>query len=138
PPVPPGATISVINRTWTATDDCGNHSTCVQQITVRDTRGPILTLPADAMLECPGDTRTNVTGSAIVQDACGGPVVVTYTDSVSNGCGGTKLIARTWTATDQNGNVSNAVQIITVRDTTPPSIACPPDQSVNQGDIWTF
>src|SRR2546422_1000105 len=34
PPVPPGCLVSVFDRTWTATDACGNHSTCVQRITV--------------------------------------------------------------------------------------------------------
>src|SRR5437667_6241217 len=66
PPVLPGATISVINRTWTATDDCGNRSICVQQITVRDTAPPVITVPDVVLLECPvSDTSANVTGAAM-------------------------------------------------------------------------
>jgi len=47
---------------------------------------------------------------------------LTYSDSVSNGCGGTKVVSRTWTATDQCGNSTNRVQTITVRDNAPPTI----------------
>jgi hypothetical protein len=35
----------VITRTWKATDNCGNFSTCVQTITVTDTHGPVVTCP---------------------------------------------------------------------------------------------
>src|SRR5207245_1935303 len=63
PPVLPGATVNVINRTWRATDDCGNSSTCVQQFTVRDTTPPAIAAPPDVVLECPAtDISTNVTG----------------------------------------------------------------------------
>src|SRR5260370_30396774 len=51
PPVLPGATISVINRAWSAVDACGNQSTCVQQITVRDTTPPSIAAP-DVALAC--------------------------------------------------------------------------------------
>src|SRR5437667_10380866 len=66
PPVLPGATVSVIDRTWFATDDCGNTSTCVQRITVRDTTPPAIAVPPDVVLECPvSDTSANVTGAAM-------------------------------------------------------------------------
>src|SRR5439155_2448973 len=71
PPVLPGTTVNVIDRTWAATDDCGNTSTCVQRITVRDTAPPVLVTPPDVALECPAnDTSTNTTGVAVVQEAC--------------------------------------------------------------------
>src|SRR5260370_8856771 len=38
---------------------------------------------------------------------------------------GTKIIARTWTATDACGNFASCVQTITVRDITPPSLVIP-------------
>src|SRR6185369_17681361 len=98
PPALPGQTISVINRTWTATDDCGNQSNCGQQITVRDTTAPLIVAP-DLVLECPADTSTNSTGGAIATDA-GGGVIISYSDTVTNGCAGTKVVSRLWTATD--------------------------------------
>jgi hypothetical protein len=124
PPVLPGSTMSVINRTWTATDACGNASTCVQQITVRDTTPPSLSVPVDMVLECPADTSTNSTGAATATDACSS-IMISYSDTVSNGCGGTRIVSRLWTAVDSSGNSTNALQIITVRDTTPPSVTAP-------------
>src|SRR6185369_10890461 len=125
PPVLPGLTVSVLDRTWTATDNCGNQGSCVQRITVRDTTPPVLSTPPDLVLEYPAYTTVANTGTATAQDGCGS-AVVTYSDSVSNRCAGTKVITRTWTASDLSGNTTNGVQMITVTDTTPPTIVCPP------------
>ena len=114
----------VISRLWTATDACGNATNALQIITVRDTTRPSITRPADVVLECPADISPAKNGTATGVDACGS-VTVTYSDSVSNGCGGTKIISRLWTAVDACGNSTNALQKITVRDTTPPAIVCP-------------
>src|SRR5262249_20864369 len=118
------AATKLINRTWTATDGCGNSANGVQTITVRDTTPPALKLPANLTLQCPGDTRTNVTGVATATDGCGA-VTISYSDVVSNGCALTKTVQRLWTATDQCGNTTNGLQTITVVDTTKPSISCP-------------
>src|SRR5207302_433087 len=112
---------------WTATDGCGNNASCVQMITVRDITGPSITCPQDLVLECPAITTTNATGVATAQDTCS-QVTIRYSDSVTNNCGGTKVIARTWTATDACGNSTNCVQTITVRDITKPVVTCPPDR----------
>src|SRR5207249_10799415 len=71
PPVIPGRIVNLFDRTWTATDDCANHSTCVQRITVRDTTPPSLSVPADLGLDCPAGIGTNATGVAVAQEACG-------------------------------------------------------------------
>jgi hypothetical protein len=129
-PVPTGRTMSVISRTWTATDDCNNSSTCSQTITVTDSKPPVITAPANLTLECPvTDTSTNVTGAAIAQDACGSSTI-SYSDVVSNSCPGTRVLYRTWTAIDDNGFTTNVVQTITVRDSTPPALIIPADISL--------
>ena len=114
----------VISRTWTATDQCGNSTNCVQTITVQDTTQPTITAPGDVVLECPNNATTNLTGVATAQDTCGS-VTITYSDTVSNTCGGSKIISRTWTARDACGNSANAVQTITVQDTTSPRLTQP-------------
>jgi hypothetical protein len=114
----------VISRTWRATDQCGNSSTCVQTIAVTDTKLPVLAMPTNAIVECGGSTAPAATGFATATDTASTPIV-TYTDAFTPLCGETKLINRTWTATDACGNKTNAVQLITVRDTTPPSLTIP-------------
>src|SRR5206468_1227106 len=121
-----GAT-QVISRTWSATDECGNSSSCVQTITVQDTIKPTIQCPPDRLLDCPADTSTNATGVATAQDVCG-QITLRYVDAVSNKCTGTKVILRTWTATDQCGNTNSCVQTITVQDITRPVLTLPPDK----------
>src|SRR6266496_3471360 len=117
----------VIARTWTATDACNNSVSCVQTITVRDTLKPTIICPPDRVLECPADTSTNACGVATAQDTCSA-VTIRYSDATTNNCAGSKVIARTWTATDACSNSISCVQTITVRDTLKPIITCPPDR----------
>ncbi|MGB2808797.1 MAG: hypothetical protein WBC22_13720, partial [Sedimentisphaerales bacterium] len=106
-------------RTWTATDESGNSSTCVQIITVVDTTPPAITCPPDVTLECPADTSVEVNGSATAVDTCSS-VAIAHSDLWQPGCGNTGILARTWTATDDCGNSSSCLQTLTVVDTTPP------------------
>src|SRR5439155_10637432 len=132
-----GNTMAIL-RTWTATDACSNSTSCVQTITVHDTRPPSLTIPSNKTLECPADTTTNATGVATATDTCG-LATVSFSDSVSNTCGGGMIITRTWTAIDDCNNSTNRAQLNTVRDTTRPTLhipanavlQCPADTSTN-------
>ena len=46
-----------IARTWTATDACGNTSTCLQTITIEDSTPPAFTIcAADITIECTAST----------------------------------------------------------------------------------
>jgi len=86
------------------------------------TTPPEIICPSDINdLECPGDTHPDNTGYATATGGCP-PVVVSWSDETVQGCGNTKTITRTWTATDECGNPSSpCVQTITVVDTTPPT-----------------
>ena len=63
------------------------------------------------------------------------PSSLTYSDVVSNSCGNTKTVWRTWTATDACGNSTNGMQTIVVQDTTKPSITCPNISIQCTGDV---
>src|SRR5262249_9753391 len=114
----------VISRVWTAIDACGNTTNRAQTITLRDTSKPTITVPPDLTLECGASTAPSATGSAAGQDTCSS-VNITYSDSISNNCGGSRVISRTWTVVDGCGNSISGLQRITLRDTTPPSLRLP-------------
>ena len=123
---------SVITRTWTATDACGNAITCDQIITVEDTTPPVIVCPADVTVECDASILPADTGMATATDNCDAASVITFADVVAAGaCPQESVITRTWTATDDCGNAITCDQIITVEDTTPPVITCPADVAVS-------
>src|SRR6185436_19483635 len=113
-----------LTRTWTATDDCGNSSTCSRTISVTDNTAPVITCPNPApSVECP---NTPNFGSASASDACDNNVVPTSSDVTTPGnCPQEYSVTRTWTATDDCGNSSTCSRTISVTDNTPPSITCP-------------
>ncbi|NCU32064.1 MAG: HYR domain-containing protein, partial [Candidatus Moranbacteria bacterium] len=100
----------IITRTWTATDNCGNSITHVQEITVQDTTSPTITFcpnPLDPFVNDPGLCYGSLSFEALAIDNCsdvsivysiGGseislsyefpvgvtPVVITATDECGN------------------------------------------------------
>jgi hypothetical protein len=127
-----------ITRTWTATDACGNFSTCTQTINIVDTTPPSITCPADATVECDESTAPANTGSATATDNCDASPTISFTDVVTPGsCPQEKTITRTWTATDACGNSASCTQTIEVVDTTPPTVSCPSNVTVylEPGDV---
>jgi uncharacterized repeat protein (TIGR01451 family) len=117
---------TIITRTWTATDTGGNVATCTQIITVVDTTPPVLTVPPDMAVGAGDPTDPAYTGWATATDNCDPSPEITYSDSWCWVCCSDQL-TRTWTATDDCGNSTSAVQRITALDNTPPVITVPPD-----------
>ncbi len=115
-------------NTWTVTDDCGNVSTTFTQvITIQDTAAPMFTgnLPQDITVSCdavPQPAEMNAS------DDCNGnlPIVFSETKSdIQNGCASNYTLTRTWKTSDCAGNTASYTQIITLRDTTPPTGTAP-------------
>src|SRR5205814_3750219 len=71
----------MILRTWTATDGCGNSSTCLQTISFKDTTLPLITCPADLTLECTVAPTTNNTRVATATDTCSGIANMSFADA---------------------------------------------------------
>jgi hypothetical protein len=119
-----------IHRTWKATDDCGNFSTCLQDIFVDDNQAPTITCPPNITIECSANTGPGTTGTATASDNCDGTPTITFSDVTSAGGPQTFIITRTWNASDDCGNSSTCIQLIQVHDATPPVITCPSNVTV--------
>ncbi len=127
----------VISRTWIATDESGNFSTCVQTITVRDITAPVITCPVSVTLNCQDNNSSATTGVATATDNCSAVTITQSQISTQTATGSghyNYVISRTWTATDESGNFSTCVQTITVRDITAPVITCPVSVTLNCQD----
>src|SRR5206468_6781717 len=70
---PPGAT----TVSCTATDTKGNHGAASFTVTVTDTAGPVVTVPANATVEATGATGATFTYTATASDLVDGPRAVT-------------------------------------------------------------
>jgi hypothetical protein len=134
--VTPGAcpNARTITRTWSATDGCGNVSSCVQTIEVVDTTVPTVACPADVTIECDQSTDPSNTGLATATDNCDENSLIAYSDAEIPGhCPQEKTVNRTWSATDACGNSSSCVQTIRVVDRTPPVIE---NIAVSPSSLW--
>ncbi len=115
----------------TVKDKAGESSVCTASVRLDDTTPPAVTCPADKTLECPANTDPSATGTATATDNCSVPVIG-HADVVTPNCGGTKTIARTWSATDASGNTATCVQTVKTVDTTPPVVT----SSVARDELW--
>lgn len=137
----PAGTTTVV---YTATDLCGNTSTCAFDIIVSGTccmTAPELTCPS-TYLGCPSGgldpSQTGIATAIAGSDYCDTPEV-TYTDeTISTGpCAGSTEILRTWTATYPSlpELSSTCQQSIVLADTKAPLISnCPSDITVSPND----
>ncbi|MBI1266718.1 MAG: hypothetical protein GC193_04705 [Cryomorphaceae bacterium] len=122
---------AVLQRTWTATDACGNTSVASQLVTWVDAEGPVFSgVPSDGVASC---NDIDVAPTVTATDACEGSVPV-FMDEVLSVQGCVISIVRTWTATDMCGNVSTATQTLTANDTSAPVITGAPVLSIECSD----
>src|SRR5204863_7997552 len=111
---------------WTATDGCGNASTCAQTINVYDNEAPAITCPAKIGRASCREKVSLYTGSATATDNCSG-ATVTYLDGPhSDGnCAGNYSFVRTWTATDGCGNARSEERRVRIEDRARSALFCP-------------
>jgi hypothetical protein len=116
--------VEIIQRTWTATDGCGNSVSATWTITVTDEQGPALSgIPEDQVLNC-GETVADVVVFA-TDDCSADPLVGLSVVTNPLTCG--EELVRTWTATDGCGNTTTDVQVILFTDTEAPVFTVVPE-----------
>jgi len=105
---------------WIVSDAAGNSDYAIQQIFIVDTTAPEITPPADIITEAQSMIGNTVAiGESHAMDSV--EVRSITNDAPSTFSLGETIV--TWTAMDSTGNSANATQLITLIDTTSPSIA---------------
>jgi hypothetical protein len=100
----------------------GTGTQCTGEVHLHDATAPVITCPAEAILECPG--RGADIGLAGAADTCDpAPRLVNNAPALLPL--GTTVV--TWTATDASGNQATCQQSVLVRDSIAPAIVCPSD-----------
>lgn len=101
-----------IRRLWTASLD-DNYDSCVQVISVVDNEAPVIACPPPAQVVSVDHAIPANTGYPEVTDNCTELVQITFEDQVgSTAADSDWTIIRTWIATDDCGNTSSCIQLI--------------------------
>ena len=126
-----------ITRTYKATDDAGNTSTCAQVYTIYDEEPPYFLNPpptATINVSCPKDVpqvfpltgRDNCTPDDELED-----ITADFKEVKTAGsCPNKYTLTRTWTLSDACGNTAVYSQVINVNDITPPEFTSTPQHSI--------
>jgi len=120
-------------RTFKATDDAGNTSTCAQIITVNDNEAPYFLQPSPTSplnVSCPSDVppayiftgRDNCTPDDELEDL----TAVFKQVKTEGSCANKYTLTRTWTLSDGCGNTAVYTQVINVNDLTGPEFNSQP------------
>ena len=112
---------SRLTRSFVLTDACGTSTIASQVIEFIDTADPVIEMPEDVEVSCPEEL---VFAPVSVTDACSEVVVVESVDTVDVACG--LQLFRHVLAHDACGNMSEATQILTQVDDTPPTFTFVP------------
>jgi hypothetical protein len=105
------------------TDAENQTFTCTFTVTITDNENPTITCPPAVTVQCASLVPPADFAGGSATDNCGIASVVALPDVVTPGtCANQFSIARTYQATDVNGNTATCVQTITVNDTMPPTL----------------
>lgn len=126
------------------TDACGNSSSCLSLVTVRDTIRPSITCPATITVNVNSGVcfATVSLGSPVTSDNClglGSPVARLNGVVINNTTQfpvGTNVVI--WTVTDGSGNSATCSQSIIVYDNIFPLITCPADFTVSYSNNCSY
>jgi hypothetical protein len=119
--------------TFTATDACGNTSTCSAILTAKDVTSPTASCKnIDVNLDATGNvtiTPEQLDNGSF--DGCGGTVTLSASTTHFT-CSdlGANTVTVTFTVTDASNNTATCTSTVTVHDVTAPVITCPENTQV--------
>ncbi len=125
--------------TWTATDGCGNTTTCEIMVTVLDNIDPMITCPADLTAVC-GITEQPAYADLAALTSAGGSVSdncdidatsFMMLSETSDGAMCPEVVTRVYQISDDSGNTASCSQMITIDDEVMPTITCPTNITVS-------
>lgn len=116
-----------IQRTYTATDLCGNSSTAIQFIQLIDTEAPVvISFPSDISVSC-SEIPSIANANIVATDNCSNVFIEATEEIISGDCANSYTILRTFLIEDNCGNAEIRTWTIQVADTESPSIIGVPD-----------
>jgi large repetitive protein len=125
----------LIERTYTATDACGNSATAVQLISLVDETDPYFNVfPTDITADC-SSIPSAETAVVTFGDNCSNPSIVMSETIEEGSCANEYLLLRNYTLTDACGNTTTETWTITVQDMLAPDIfGVPAESHIECGD----
>ena len=119
-------------RTWTAIDACGNISSKMQMISVKDDVNPVLiNVPQDVTVNIASGETVLAVPTITAIDNCSNDVAVTFNEQKINATCGYTLV-RSWIATDNCSNRDALTQTITVVESITVDIASTTPENCGQ------
>ncbi len=116
---------------WTSVDSAGNVATDLQKVTVRDTVPPVVSAPANLVVEAESIYTYVDLGQGSANDNWDGALIPTPDQQGPFTVG---IHTITWSAVDSFGNVGTATQTVEVRDSIAPQLTIPADLTVTSPD----
>lgn len=105
----------VLNRVYTLSDACGNTVSQTWTITVVDNAAPqLIGVPDDITIDCSQFSSLEAVNVFAIDNCTTEPTLSLNATTVDTECG--LIFTRTWTATDECGNITSDSQIVTVSD----------------------
>ena len=126
----------LLRRTWTATDDCGNSTTAIQQILVGDFDAPYFCSSVTPLIEIGCTDPIPPVPSVSVCDSCDIAPTATFWEEIEPGtCSAQYDIVRYWALADACDNRDTITQTIRITDVFDPQWnTFPPDILINCED----
>ncbi|WP_067145358.1 BspA family leucine-rich repeat surface protein [Pseudotamlana agarivorans] len=121
--------------TFEVSDAAGNKATCsfnvdieeevITDCSLSDTTNPTASAPSAIHVQCANDVPSeDIKVITDASDDCTPLPIVTFVGDISDGNTSPEIITRIYRVTDQAGNSIDVEQIITVHDTTNPTVNC--------------